>query len=55
MYTVLVDKEIDKEETVMLRNQEKLNQYLEKSLYVDAYYREYVKRLNKKISKMING
>ena len=38
----------------MLRNQEKLNQYLERVQYVDAYYREYIKRLNKKISKFMN-
>ena len=38
----------------MLKKQEKLNQYLEKASYVDEYYRQYVKRLNKKISEVFN-
>lgn len=38
----------------MLRKQEKLNQYLERVAYVDEYYRQYVKRLNKKILKNMN-
>jgi len=36
----------------MLKRQEKLNQYLERTQFVDQYYREYVKRLNKKIQEM---
>lgn len=39
---------------MMTRSQEKLNQYLKQSQYVDAYYIEYVKRLNKKISEKKN-
>lgn len=33
----------------MLKRQEKLNQYLERAQFVDRYYCEYVKRLNKRI------
>ena len=38
----------------MLRKQEKLNKYLERSSYVDEYYRQYVKRLNNKIQEVTN-
>jgi hypothetical protein len=38
----------------MLRKQEKLNKYLERSSYVDEYYRQYVKRLNKQINEKFN-
>ena len=38
----------------MTRHHEKLNQYLNRSKKVDEYYREYVKRLNKKIQEVLN-
>ena len=38
----------------MLKKQQKLNQYLERSSYVDEYYRQYVKRLNNKIQEVTN-
>lgn len=38
----------------MTRHHEKLNQYLNRSKSVDEYYREYVKRLNKKIQEVLN-
>ena len=38
----------------MLRKQEKLNKYLERSSYVDEYYRQYAKRLAKKIQTVTN-
>ena len=38
----------------MLNKIEKLNQYLERSSYVDEYYRQYVKRLNKQINEKFN-
>ena len=37
----------------MTRHLEKLNQYLNRSKNVDEYYREYVKRLNKKIQEVL--
>ena len=54
MYIDIVDKEIDKEDKVMLNKIEKLNQYLERSSYVDEYYRQYAKRLAKKIQTVTN-
>ena len=54
MYTDIVDKEIDKEDKVKLNKIEKLNQNLERSSYVDEYYRQYVKRLNNKIQEVTN-
>ena len=38
----------------MLLRQQKLNQYLERVQYVDEYYRQYIKRLNNKITKAMN-
>ena len=54
MYIGLVERKFDKEETDMSKKQQQLNQYLERAQYVDEYYREYVKRLNKRIAKVIN-